>query len=514
MALSQKLQVRQTQSLTMTPQLVQSIKLLRMNNTDLLKFVEEEVEKNPLLSLAEGDSDDRRGNDTQQGDANDRHTDSIKSVGQDGASVSLELDTSRDALEAKTGTSFENEFEGETRVQENPLRDFASGPSLGTDFSISAGDAADLEAFIAGDLTLKDHLQQQLAFCRMVQEVRHAAEEIIDHLDEDGYFRYEIAEFAAARGLEKRACIDALETVQGLEPVGIGARDLAECLSLQLREVNRLDPAMQCLLSNLEWLAKKDFARLSKLCQVSMDDLLDMVQEIRNLDPRPARAFDHTPVQNIAPDILVSERPDGSYAIELNSDTLPRVLVDRTYKSVVTSGSTGDPAKTFFTDCFQNATWLVRSLEQRAHTILKVMTEIVRQQDDFFQHGPSRLKPLSLRQVAEATGMHESTVSRVTSNKYVLTKRGLYELKYFFTAAIAATDGEDAHSSEAVRQRIRKLIAEEDPKRVLSDDSIVSALQEEGIDIARRTVAKYRESMNIASSVQRRREKKAMMSRA
>ncbi len=508
MALTAKLQARQTQNLTMTPQLVQSIKLLRMNHAELIKYIEEEMERNPLLEVAEPDAGERR---SQTSDNDGKREDSAHA-----SEVSLELDTSRHSLEESLGTSLENAFDWESSGQEtspySPSPPSAS--QTGTDFSVGSEDAADLEAFIAGELTLKDHLQEQLALCRCDVLVRQAANEIIDNLDEDGYCRRPLPEMAKERDLDFSVFEEALKLLQGLDPTGIAARDLAECLSLQLKERNRLDPAMVALLENLDLLAQRDYKALCRICGIDLDDLLDMVDEIKALDPRPARAFDHSPIQNVAPDVLVTERADGGFGIELNLETMPRLLVNQTYRSEVRRNARGEQEKAFFTDCLQNATWLIRSLEQRAQTILKVMTEIVRHQDGFFAYGVTHLKPLSLKQVAEATGLHESTVSRVTSNKYVLTNRGLFELKFFFTASINATEGDEAHSAEAVRQRIRHLIDHESADTVLSDDAIVAALKSEGIDIARRTVAKYREVMNIASSVQRRREKKAILSRA
>jgi RNA polymerase sigma-54 factor len=266
---------------------------------------------------------------------------------------------------------------------------------------------------------------------------------------------------------------------------------------------------MKALLKHLDLLAKRDFAELMRLCGVDREDIADMVREIRELEPRPGSAFDRAPVQAVVADVLVSARPDGSWAVELNSEALPRVLVNRSYHAAVSGGCRNEADRNFLGECLQNATWLVRSLDQRAQTILKVASEIVRQQDMFLAHGVAHLRPLNLKTVADAIKMHESTVSRVTSNKYMMTPRGLFELKYFFTQAIASNTGAEAHSAEAVRHKIRQLVDGESASDVLSDDAIVELLKKGGIDIARRTVAKYRESMNIPSSVQRRREKLA-----
>ena len=305
-----------------------------------------------------------------------------------------------------------------------------------------------------------------------------------------------------------------LAILQGFEPSGVCARNLSECLAIQLRERDRFDPAMQALVAHLDVLAKRDLAALRRICAVGDEDLADMITEIRQLNPKPGLAFGTTLVQPIVPDVFVRGASDGGYAIELNSDTLPKVLVNQRYHAEIAGSARNAKDKSYLADCLQTATWLVRALDQRAKTILKVSREIVRQQDAFFAHGVQHLKPLNLKTVADAIGMHESTVSRVTANKYMATSRGIFELKYFFTSAIAAANVGDAHSAEAVCHRIKQLIDAESPKDVLSDDTIVDRLRTAGVDIARRTVAKYREAMRIPSSVQRRREKQSLASAA
>jgi RNA polymerase sigma-54 factor len=300
--------------------------------------------------------------------------------------------------------------------------------------------------------------------------------------------------------------------LQTLDPSGICARSLAECLAIQLKERNRFDPAMQLLVEHLDLLARRDLSTLKKLCGVDDEDLHEMIAELRALDPKPGLAFGSAPVQPVIPDVFVRKGPDGNWVVELNSDTLPKVLVSQTYYSEVSKTAKNSAEKAYLADCLQSASWLVRALDQRAKTILKVATEIVRQQEGFLRFGVAHLKPLNLKTVAEAISMHESTVSRVTANKYMATSRGIFELKYFFTSAIASADGGEAHSAEAVRHRIRQLIATETVADVLSDDTIVEKLRAAGIDIARRTVAKYREAMRIPSSVQRRREKQTVIS--
>lgn len=243
-----------------------------------------------------------------------------------------------------------------------------------------------------------------------------------------------------------------------------------------------------------------------EVCGVDAEDMAGMVAELRRLDPKPGAAFEAEAATTVVPDVLMRRAPDGGWVVELNPETLPRVIANGTFHSRISSGVRTKEEKTFIAEHWANATWLVKSLQQRASTILKVASEIVRQQDGFFRHGVSHLRPLILRDIATAVEMHESTVSRVTANKYIATPRGTLELKFFFTTAIPGTGGE-SHSAEAVRHRIRDMIGAEDPTSVLSDDQIVLALKREGVDIARRTVAKYRESLRIPSSVQRRREK-------
>ena len=333
---------------------------------------------------------------------------------------------------------------------------------------------------------------------------------IIDAVDDSGYLGEPLAEIAERLGVAIDRIEAVLRIVQGFDPSGVAARDVAECLAIQLRDRDRFDPAMQALVANLPLVAKRDFAALKRLCGVDDEDIADMVGEIRRLDPKPGRAFGGSAAETVVPDVFIRAAPDGSWLIDLNPDTLPRLLVNQTYHARVSRAARNDVEKAFIAECLQTANWLTRSLEQRARTILKVASEIVRQQDGFFAHGVEHLRPLNLKTVADAIGMHESTVSRVTSNKYLTCSRGVFEMKYFFSAAIAATGYGEAHSAEAVRFRIKQMIDDEAPSAVLSDDAIVTRLKDGGIDIARRTVAKYRESLRIPSSMERRREKVAM----
>ncbi len=517
--LSAKLQIRQSQALVMTPQLMQSIRLLQLNHLELSSFVEREIERNPLLDLIEADAPQPERRESDEGDKPVPTGESEATEWLDG-----QFETSTEAMESRLGTSLENVFEADTppnprESQPSSRADQPVAPSAGDPWKSTRlgsgfdGDGSELEAYTAAEPNLADHLRAQLATGFSDPRERLIADEIVGSIDEDGYLRRPTGEIAAQLGTSEAAVETVIGRVQAFDPPGIAARDLAECLKLQLVERDRYDPAMQALVENLDLLAKRDFPALMRVCGVGREDLADMVGEIRQLDPRPGARFSSDPVQTVVPDVIVSPGPDGGWSVELNAETLPRVLVNRRYYAEVSKICRKDEDRAFITDCLQSANWLVKSLDQRAQTILKVATEIVKQQDMFFAFGVEHLKPLNLRTVADAISMHESTVSRVTSNKYMLTGRGLFEMKYFFTAAIASTGGEDAHSAESVRHRIRHLIDAERAEHILSDDAIVDILRESGVDIARRTVAKYRESMHIPSSVQRRREKRAFPAR-
>ncbi|RCW27054.1 RNA polymerase RpoN-/SigL-like sigma 54 subunit [Ciceribacter lividus] len=509
MALSANLYLRQSQSLVMTPQLMQSIQLLQMTHVELVQFIAQEVEKNPLLDFAPEDNDG--GSEPMRGEeavASSETAIAEESSGpasdwyENGKGQSL-----NDSLDTNFDTALADEGVGARADAPELLGQWKSMPGAGTDF----GEGYDLDDFVAGQVTLRDHLSQQIPFAFPDSADRMVALTLMDQLDEAGYLRADLGEVAERFGGTPERVEHVIGVLQTLDPPGIFARSLSECLAIQLRQRDRLDPAMATLVDNLELLAKRDFATLKKLCGVDEEDLIDMLSEIRGLNPKPASGFETSASEPVVPDIIVRPASDGGWAVELNPDVLPRVLVNQSYYAKVSKcrdAKDGDQA--FLAECLQNANWLTRSLDQRARTILKVASEIIRQQDAFLRHGVDHLRPLNLRTVADAIKMHESTVSRVTSNKYMLTPRGLFELKYFFTVSIASAEGGDSHSAEAVRHRIRTLITQENPEAVLSDDDIVSALKDSGIDLARRTVAKYREAMNIPSSVQRRREKRAL----
>ena len=497
MAFNQRLDMRQGQSLVMTPQLQQAIKLLQLSNIELAEFVAEEIERNPLLE---------RGEAAEPSEYDGPEAD--KGAGREELALDGSSEKALDAVDASDADL----YEAGTGSDEARPANASSGPSASTDWSSvgsgRGGEDFDFEGSLSSEKSLHEHLHEQLNMAGLSQADRLIAARLIDETDEAGYCKVDFDELGATLGADPANVAAVLEVCQGFDPTGVMARDLTECLSLQLKERDRFDPVMQIFLENLDKVAKHDIKGLAELCGVDKDDVLDMLAELRTLSPRPGAGFSAETVIAVAPDVFVREMPNGMFAVELNSETLPKVLMDKAYYAEVSALPMRDQEKEFISDCAANATWLIKSLDQRARTILKVASEIVRQQDAFFAHGVAHLRPLNLKQVADAIEMHESTVSRVTSNKYMATPRGLFELKYFFSAAIPSTGGGEAHSAEAVRHRIKQLIDEEGPK-VLSDDKIVEILTEFGIEIARRTVAKYRESLGIPSSVQRRRLLKA-----
>ena len=498
MTINQRLDLRQAQTLVMTPQLQQAIKLLQLSNQELSEYVEREIEQNPLLERDDGPEPD----------------------------VSLRtIDTFADGPEAPPAADVAGEVAfgasmpetGDSPVDANDANLYESAEDY-LPWKGSAGsadfdeDSRSLEETAAAKLpSLREHLFDQLSVDIEDPVDRMIGSHLIDLLDDSGYLTGDLTEVAEQLGCPLDRVEAVLKLVQRFDPPGIFARSLGECLALQLADRNRFDPAMRALIERLDLLAKRDLAQLMKLCQVDAEDLKEMIAEIRTLNPKPGSVFDHAMVQPVIPDIIMRPQPGGDWIIELNAETLPRVLVNTRYYARITKDATKKEEKDYLSERFQAANWLVKSLHQRATTILKVAGEIIRQQDAFFRRGVQHLKPLILRDIADAISMHESTVSRVTTNKYMATPRGIHELKYFFTTAIPSSEGGDAHSSEAVRFRIRELIGRENGSTILSDDGIVEVLKRDGIGIARRTVAKYREAMGIDSSVERRRRARVEM---
>jgi len=526
MALKARLDLRQSQSLVMTPQLQQAIKLLQFNNIELSNFIDSELMENPLLERADpgqtyaeaGDGAVGNGDEGLDSRSNDNFADRDDQFGTDRLTSSESMGSDDGPLDVSSDALYGGE--GEITRNGEPVSGshdysapYGGGTGGGVGGSAAGGDdLPGLEQTLADEATLRQSLDDQLNIAFADATSRMIGSYLIDMLDENGYISGALDEVSDALECDLTDVERVLKIMQGFDPVGIFARDLAECLELQLRELNRFDPAMAALLANLELLAKRDFDRLRRVCGVDSDDLYDMIDEIKTLDPRPGKTADGEIATPVIPDVLMRSAGNGNWHLELNSEALPRVLVNEDYVAQIGSGLRDREERGFMSEKLQSANWLVKALHQRATTIMKVASEIVRQQDGFFTHGVGHLRPLILRDIAEAIGMHESTVSRVTNGKFMSTPRGMFELKYFFTTAISSSDGGDAYSSEAVRHRIKSLIDNEEPKKILSDDKLVELLGKEGIDIARRTVAKYREAMRIPSSVQRRREKKSRAS--
>ena len=502
MSLGVKLEFRQGQSLVITPQLQQAIKLLQLSNVELEAYVDAELEKNPLLARDDGPAE-------PQGDGAEASSEHLSEVALD----RLTENQSGEAMDARHDDLYADASPGD-RATGDAGEASQEGCQAGgaVDWSKSGGggsfdtDADGFEERLAEDKTLSDHLHDQLNVARLTETERAIAAILIDGVDEGGYLRTDLTELTERLGCDLALIESVLTCLQGFEPVGVFARSVAECLTLQLKDRDRFDPAMEALVGNLDLLARRDLSALKKVCGVDDEDLRDMITELKALTPRPGAAFGGEPAAPVQPDIHVREGPGGLWHLELNTDTLPRLLVDQRYHARVATGARTAGEKVFVSDCLAQANWLMKSLDQRARTILKVSSEIVRQQDAFLAFGVQHLRPLNLKTIAEAIGMHESTVSRVTSNKYMSTPRGVFEMKFFFTSAIQSSEGGEAHSAESVRDKIKQLVAtERTDADVHSDDRIVEILKTAGVDIARRTVAKYREALRIPSSVDRRR---------
>jgi RNA polymerase sigma-54 factor len=487
----------------MTPQLQQAIRLLQFSNLELKEYVEEQLEQNPLLEREEsGESFDANAAGAEG------ETGTVISGG-DPVSVDLAV-SGKDSTFSNDGLDYEI-YDNVFDVRSSDLGEAPSGDVGGSHWQGRGGsfdrDESNPEDLLSGQTSLREHLTIQLAVEINDPVDRIIAVHLMDMLDEAGYLVGDLAPVAELLGCPVARVEATLARLQGFEPAGIFARTLAECLGLQLKERGQLDRPTKVVLDHLDLVGKRDWPTLARLCGVHPQQLTKLIAHIRSCNPKPALTFEHTVVHPVVPDAIMRPQPGGGWLIELNSEALPRVLVNNHYYTHISSVVRNREDRQFVNECYQSANWLMKSLHQRAVTILKVASEIVRQQQEFFITGVQSLKPLVLRDIANAIDMHESTVSRVTSQKYIATPRGIYELKYFFTHAVGSSNGGDTHSAESVRHRIKTMIAAETAQTVLSDDALAEALQKQGIDIARRTVAKYRETMRIPSSVQRRREK-------
>ncbi len=494
MAISQRLDIRQSQTLVMTPQLQQSVKLLQLSNLELNSFLATELERNPLLEQA-----DEAGlvvDDESPGSASEGEP-----VASDQALRDAE-DMPDGAALADIDLSAEDYWRGESEAggQIGSTAGAAGSRHLGMDDS-------GIEQTPAPRGGLREHLRSQLGETFADPADRLIGSHLIEMIDDAGYLIGSLDQIAADLNCPVSRIETTLGELQQFDPIGVGARSLGECLALQLADRGRLTTLAVKVLENLGAVAARDLATLRDVCGADDETILALIAELKSLNPKPGLAFDTELPPTIVPDVMVRPAPAGGWTVELNTDTLPRVMVNARYHAELRSKARGGEEKAFISECFQNASWLVRSLDQRARTILKVASELVRLQEDFLNHGIKHLRPLTLRHVAEAIEMHESTVSRVSTNKFMATPRGLFELKFFFSTGLANTKGGDDHAAEAVRHQIKELIDGEEPRKTLSDDRIADILSASGVRIARRTVAKYREAMRIPSSVERRRQK-------
>ena len=499
-AVGPRLELRQSQSLVMTQQLQQSIKLLQLSSLELAEYIDQELEKNPLLAVDEVEPGQDVGED--RGDNNEEQTDHSETYGDP-----EDKDSATERATDEGRGNAEEDWEHDDSSNDEAFVSEDSGLHYANVRTSSDEDDGQFEPNITKAISLREHLQEQLVLGIEDPVSRMIGLHLIDMLSEAGYVPEDFAQVASILECDVALVQETLLKMQSFDPVGIFARNLAECLALQLQEKDRYDPAMQKLVANLDLIAKGDMAGLRKVCGVDDEDLKLMIAEIRELNPRPASGFVHDVVQTVIPDIFLKRTKSGGWQIELNSSVLPKVLVNRQYYSMLSAKTRDKVEKKYLTDQLATASWLVKALDQRAQTILKVTTEIVSKQDSFFRHGIRYLKPMTLREVAEQVELHESTVSRVTSNKYISTPRGNYELKYFFTSSISNSSGGEDYSSRTVMHLIKQMVDEESPGKILSDDALSEMLKDRGIDCARRTVTKYREAMNLGSSVQRRREK-------
>ena len=486
-----RLELRQGQTLVMTHQLQQSIKLLQCNAHELQMFVTQELEKNPFLQQEESSEDENTPAETTEVDEiSPREADF-----EDDASFASEME----------GSHMDGDESG--NIERDYLQPAMGSSSGGSGDYNAADDTRTIDDNPAQDKSLREHMLEQLQIDITDPVERLIGANLIDLIDEAGYLKEEWSMLADSLGVEKADIEAVLTKLQKFDPAGVCARDLRECLGLQLNDKNRLDPAMECLLENLDLLGAAKYPELQKKCGVDKDDLRQMVMEIRELNPKPGSGFVHEVVQAVEPDMFIRRTPDGNWHLELNMNNFPKVMVNRRYYKKVSATTRNVRDKEYVQEQFGSASWLVRALEQRAQTMLKVGDELIKQQDAFFRLGVKYLKPMTLKDIAAGTGYHESTISRVTNGKFLVCPRGTFELKYFFTSALTRSHGADDISSAAVKQHIDELIKKETMEHILSDDEIVETLAARNITIARRTVAKYRDALGIPSSPKRKRLK-------
>ncbi len=490
MQLAQQIKMRQSQSLVMTPQLQQAIKLLQMTNIELCQFLDSQTIENPFLENTKLPV-----NETEK---KDNYTESILSSTTD---LSKDFSNGKSLQEDPSAKGdYENRFDAE--ILDRPKLD---NPSLNKN-SLNNDDISNLSEINASKpLTLREHVTRQISL-----EIRDPAERIIatfltDHLQPTGWIDSNLDEIAEEASCSIDRVVQVLGKLQKFEPAGLFARNLAECLKIQLKEKNSLTKEFEIILENLNILAKGELRQLSKLTGLDQAGISEAISIIRSLNPKPGEVFEFDESYANSPDVIVSKGKNG-WVVELNKSTLPAITINEQYVIEMSKKSRNEQSTNFVSESVASARWLKRSVEQRNSTTLTIAAAIVAQQEDFLNLGLSYLKPMVLRDIAKEVGMHESTVSRVTTGLTMETPRGCFAMKYFFSVSINSAEDGETHAATAVRESIRKLISEEPPKKPLSDEAIASMMKKDGIDLARRTVAKYREIMKIPSSAQRRRQ--------
>jgi RNA polymerase sigma-54 factor len=490
MGLEIKQTLKLTQQLVMTPQLQQAIKLLQLSRLELAETINQELLENPLLEVAEeGPEEEPTAGEAETGAEASGDGEDPEALLSEEAAAGLE--------EVRVAEEAKEEFDWE-----NYLGEYSSAPASREGSSYEERDLPSYEATLTRAPSLREHLLWQLRLSSLDDRQRNIGALIIGNLDADGYLKASLEDIAAAAEATPEEVEAVLKEVQQFDPVGVAARDLRECLLIQAAErypdhqlVHRI------LADHLGDLERRRYQQVAKKLGVSIEQVAEALELIQKLEPKPGRSISEEEPQYITPDIYVY-KVDGEYVIVLNEDGLPKLKVNNFYKEALAQGASPE-AREYVQNKLRSALWLIRSIHQRQRTIYKVTESIVKNQREFLDKGIAYLKPMVLRDVAEDVGMHESTISRVTTNKYVHTPQGVFELKFFFNSGINRVHG-GAVASEAVKERIRQIIAAEDPARPLSDQAIADRLKAEGIDIARRTVAKYREMLGILPSSRRR----------
>ena len=494
-----RLDLKLSQKLIMTPQLQQAIKLLQLSRLELQQSLTQHILENPLLDEVQSDVEDGESS-VNEGKAEEV----AASAGQE-QNVQDESREEQGSPEEFSASGWEEYFG----------RDRRGGD---TEYASAQDDLPSYEQTVAKPTSLEEHLLWQLSLSTLTDREKTVGRLIIGNLDDDGYLRISLAEVIAGTDFTESEAESVLKDVQTFDPTGVAARDLPECLLLQLRHVGRnpfgslgAPPGAlkgsvieAIVLHHLKDLERRQYAKVAKALNVTVEDVFHATKVIGELEPKPGRPFINTQNYVIVPDVFVVKN-EGEWVVLLNDDGLPRMRISPYYKQLISSGQSGTPeTKAYMDEKMRAAQWVIRSIEQRNRTIVKVVSSIVKFQEEFFEHGVQYLKPLVLKQVAEDIGMHESTISRGTANKYMYCPQGMLELKFFFNAGLQRADEPSGmHSSVSVRDMIKIMVAEEDAKRPLKDEEIAAKLFTQGVRIARRTVAKYRAELNIASASQR-----------